>query len=55
MIKRLDEVILHKASKIDLTEVDGRKIDKFELRSIQKGIDEQIEKVYIEQELIKKI
>ena len=48
MIKRFDEVILHKASKIDLNEVDGRKMEKYQLISIQKDIDTKVKNMVAE-------
>ena len=55
MIQRFDEVILHKASKIDLNEVDGRKMEKYQLVSIQKDIDAKVKSMIAEQEHIMKV
>lgn len=48
MISRFDEVILQKASKLELASLEAQKIDKSEMAAVEESVDEKLKMVYAE-------
>jgi hypothetical protein len=48
MVRRFDEIILHKASKLDLVELDGRKVEKYQITKMEKDIEKKVKEMITE-------